>query len=210
MSSKNALRIQRRKRAAMLRLGFFLLILIGCAVLSVLFSYELKTGTGKLSSRFIDVGTLNEEADASPAFSWSRLLIGHSADMLTKLLICISIFIYGVAIFILSFVSTAILSLSGVRKKSHVATFEFRITRIIYYAVIILALLIALILTKFTAVLTVFFLTSIWALVLLVYILPLRDKARMCEEQDAEIAAGLAEDDEDDYEEDDDEDEEDF
>ena len=180
-----------------------MLILLGCAVLSVLFSYELKTGTGKLSSRFIDVGTLNEEADASSAFSWSRLLIGHSADMLTKLLICVSIFIYGVAIFIISFVATAILSLSGVRKKSHVAMFEFQISRLIYYVVIILSLLIALILTKFTAVLTVFFLTAIWALVLLVYILPLRDKARMCEEQDSEIAAGLIdeedEDDEEDY-----------
>ena len=200
----------------MLRLGFFMLILLGCAILSVLFSYELKTGTGKLSSRFIDVGTLNADAETSTEFSWSRLLIGHSADMLTKLMICISIFIYGVAIFILSFISTAILSLCGVRKKSHVATFEFQVTRILYYAAIILALLIALILTKFTAVLTVFFLTAIWALVLLVYILPLRDKARMCEEQDLEIAAGLAEEeDEDDYDEEDDdedegEDEEDF
>ena len=196
--------MQKQRSAALRRLGFFVLILLGCAVLSVLFSYELKTGTGKLSSRFIDVGTLNEEADASSAFSWSRLLIGHSADMLTKLLICVSIFIYGVAIFIISFVATAILSLSGVRKKSHVAMFEFQISRLIYYVVIILSLLIALILTKFTAVLTVFFLTAIWALVLLVYILPLRDKARMCEEQDSEIAAGLideeGEDDEDDEE----------
>ena len=195
--------MQKQRSAALRRLGFFVLILLGCAVLSVLFSYELKTGTGKLSSRFIDVGTLNEEADASSAFSWSRLLIGHSADMLTKLLICVSIFIYGVAIFIISFVATAILSLSGVRKKSHVAMFEFQISRLIYYVVIILSLLIALILTKFTAVLTVFFLTAIWALVLLVYILPLRDKARMCEEQDSEIAAGLIdeedEDDEEDY-----------
>ena len=191
MTSKNELKIQKQRSAALRRLGFFVLILLGCAVLSVLFSYELKTGTGKLSSRFIDVGTLNEEADASSAFSWSRLLIGHSADMLTKLLICVSIFIYGVAIFIISFVATAILSLSGVRKKSHVAMFEFQISRLIYYVVIILSLLIALILTKFTAVLTVFFLTAIWALVLLVYILPLRDKARMCEEQDSEIAAGL-------------------
>ncbi len=192
MTSKNELKIQKQRSAAMCRLGFFVLILLGCAVLSVLFSYDLKSGTGKLSSRFIDIGTLNEEADASSSFSWSRLLIGHSADMLTKLLICISIFIYGIAIFIISFVSAAILSLSGVRKKSHVAMFEFQISRVIYYAVIILALLIALILTKFTAVLTVFFLTSIWALVLLVYILPLRDKARMCEEQDREIAAGLS------------------
>ena len=203
MTSKNELKIQKQRSAALRRLGFFVLILLGCAVLSVLFSYELKTGTGKLSSRFIDVGTLNEEADASSAFSWSRLLIGHSADMLTKLLICVSIFIYGVAIFIISFVATAILSLSGVRKKSHVAMFEFQISRLIYYVVIILSLLIALILTKFTAVLTVFFLTAIWALVLLVYILPLRDKARMCEEQDSEIAAGLIdekdEDDEEDY-----------
>lgn len=203
MTSKNELKIQKQRSAALRRLGFFVLILLGCAVLSVLFSYELKTGTGKLSSRFIDVGTLNEEADASSAFSWSRLLIGHSADMLTKLLICVSIFIYGVAIFIISFVLTAILSLSGVRKKSHVAMFEFQISRLIYYVVIILSLLIALILTKFTAVLTVFFLTAIWALVLLVYILPLRDKARMCEEQDSEIAAGLIdeedEDDEEDY-----------
>ena len=191
MTSKNELKIQKQRSAALRRLGFFVLILLGCAVLSVLFSYEFKTGTGKLSSRFIDVGTLNEEADASSAFSWSRLLIGHSADMLTKLLICVSIFIYGVAIFIISFVATAILSLSGVRKKSHVAMFEFQISRLIYYVVIILSLLIALILTKFTAVLTVFFLTAIWALVLLVYILPLRDKARMCEEQDSEIAAGL-------------------
>lgn len=203
MTSKNELKIQKQRSAALRRLGFFVLILLGCAVLSILFSYELKTGTGKLSSRFIDVGTLNEEADASSAFSWSRLLIGHSADMLTKLLICVSIFIYGVAIFIISFVLTAILSLSGVRKKSHVAMFEFQISRLIYYVVIILSLLIALILTKFTAVLTVFFLTAIWALVLLVYILPLRDKARMCEEQDSEIAAGLIdeedEDDEEDY-----------
>ena len=203
MTSKNELKIQKQRSAALRRLGFFVLILLGCAVLSVLFSYELKTGTGKLSSRFIDVGTLNEEADASSAFSWSRLLIGHSADMLTKLLICVSIFIYGVAIFIISFVATAILSLSGVRKKSHVAMFEFQISRLIYYVVIILSLLIALILTKFTAVLTVLFLTAIWALVLLVYILPLRDKARMCEEQDSEIAAGLIdeedEDDEEDY-----------
>ena len=203
MTSKNELKIQKQRSAALRRLGFFVLILLGCAVLSVLFSYELKTGTGKLSSRFIDVGTLNEEADASSAFSWSRLLIGHSADMLTKLLICVSIFIYGVAIFIISFVATAILSLSGVRKKSHVAMFEFQISRLIYYVVIILSLLIALILTKFTAVLTVFFLTAIWALVLLVYILPLRDKARMCEEQDSEIAAGLIDeedgDDEEDY-----------
>ena len=203
MTSKNELKIQKQRSAALRRLGFFVLILLGCAVLSVLFSYELKTGTGKLSSRFIDVGTLNEEADASSAFSWSRLLIGHSADMLTKLLICVSIFIYGVAIFIISFVLTAILSLSGVRKKSHVAMFEFQISRLIYYVVIILSLIIALILTKFTAVLTVFFLTAIWALVLLVYILPLRDKARMCEEQDSEIAAGLIdeedEDDEEDY-----------
>ena len=122
MTSKNELKIQKQRSAALRRLGFFVLILLGCAVLSVLFSYELKTGTGKLSSRFIDVGTLNEEADASSAFSWSRLLIGHSADMLTKLLICVSIFIYGVAIFIISFVATAILSLSGVRKKSHVAS----------------------------------------------------------------------------------------
>lgn len=203
MTSKNELKIQKQRSAALRRLGFFVLILLGCAVLSVLFSYELKTGTGKLSSRFIDVGTLNEEADASSAFSWSRLLIGHSADMLTKLLICVSIFIYGVAIFIISFVLTAILSLSGVRKKSHVAMFEFQISRLIYYVVIILSLLIALILTKFTAVLTVFFLTAIWALVLLVYILPLRDKARMCEEQDSEIAAGLIdEEDEEDEEED--------
>ncbi len=203
MTSKNELKIQKQRSAALRRLGFFVLILLGCAVLSILFSYELKTGTGKLSSRFIDVGTLNEEADASSAFSWSRLLIGHSADMLTKLLICVSIFIYGVAIFIISFVATAILSLSGVRKKSHVAMFEFQISRLIYYVVIILALLIALILTKFTAVLTVFFLTAIWALVLLVYILPLRDKARMCEEQDIEAAAGLSEEeDEDDEEED--------
>lgn len=207
MSSKNQLKIQRQKRAALLRLGFFMLILLGCAVLSILFSNELKTGTGKLSSRFIDVGTLNEEADASPAFSLSRLLIGHSADMLTKLLICISIFIYGVAMFIISFVSTAILSLCGVRKQSHVATFEFQITRVIYYAVIILALLIALILTNFTGVLTVFFLTAIWALVLLVYVLPLRDKARICEEQDAEVAAGLVDEEDEDEE---DEDEEDF
>ena len=203
MTSKNELKIQKQRSAALRRLGFFVLILLGCAVLSILFSYELKTGTGKLSSRFIDVGTLNEEADASSAFSWSRLLIGHSADMLTKLLICVRIFIYGVAIFIISFVATAILSLSGVRKKSHVAMFEFQISRLIYYVVIILSLLIALILTKFTAVLTVFFLTAIWALVLLVYILPLRDKARMCEEQDSEIAAGLIdeedEDDEEDY-----------
>ena len=203
MTSKNELKIQKQRSAALRRLGFFVLILLGCAVLSVLFSYELKTGTGKLSSRFIDVGTLNEEADASSAFSWSRLLIGHSADMLTKLLICVSIFIYGVAIFIIRFVATAILSLSGVRKKSHVAMFEFQISRLIYYVVIILSLLIALILTKFTAVLTVFFLTAIWVLVLLVYILPLRDKARMCEEQDSEIAAGLIdeedEDDEEDY-----------
>ena len=203
MTSKNELKIQKQRSAALRRLGFFVLILLGCAVLSVLFSYELKTGTGKLSSRFIDVGTLNEEADASSAFSWSRLLIGHSADMLTKLLICVSIFIYGVAIFIIRFVATAILSLSGVRKKSHVAMFEFQISRLIYYVVIILSLLIALILTKCTAVLTVFFLTAIWALVLLVYILPLRDKARMCEEQDSEIAAGLIdeedEDDEEDY-----------
>ena len=203
MTSKNELKIQKQRSAALRRLGFFVLILLGCAVLSVLFSYELKSGTGKLSSRFIDVGTLNEEADASSAFSWSRLLIGHSADMLTKLLICVSIFIYGVAIFIISFVATAILSLSGVRKKSHVAMFEFQISRLIYYVVIILALLIALILTKFTAVLTVFFLTAIWALVLLVYILPLRDKARMCEEQDSEIAEGIIdeedEDDEEDY-----------
>lgn len=203
MTSKNELKIQKQRSAALRRLGFFVLILLGCAVLSVLFSYELKSGTGKLSSRFIDIGTLNEEADASSSFSWSRLLIGHSADMLTKLLICVSIFIYGVAIFIISFVATAILSLSGVRKKSHVAMFEFQISRLIYYVVIILALLIALILTKFTAVLTVFFLTAIWALVLLVYILPLRDKARICEEQDSEIAAGLIdeedEDDEEDY-----------
>ncbi|MBQ5966888.1 MAG: hypothetical protein IJL60_03825 [Clostridiales bacterium] len=203
MTSKNELKIQKQRSAALRRLGFFVLILLACAVLSILFSYELKTGTGKLSSRFIDVGTLNEEADASSAFSWSRLLIGHSADMLTKLLICVSIFIYGVAIFIISFVATAILSLTGVRKKSHVAMFEFQISRLIYYVVIILSLLIALILTKFTAVLTVFFLTAIWALVLLVYILPLRDKARMCEEQDSEIAAGIidedVEDDEEDY-----------
>ncbi|MBP5187390.1 MAG: hypothetical protein J6040_10105 [Clostridiales bacterium] len=205
MTSKNELKIQKQRSAALRRLGFFVLILLGCAVLSVLFSYELKSGTGKLSSRFIDVGTLNEEADASSAFSWSRLLIGHSADMLTKLLICVSIFIYGVAIFIISFVATAILSLSGVRKKSHVAMFEFQISRLIYYVVIILSLLIALILTKFTAVLTVFFLTAIWALVLLVYILPLRDKARICEEQDGEIAAGLAEE-----EDDEEEDEEDY
>ena len=202
MTSKNELKIQKQRSAALRRLGFFVLILLGCAVLSVLFSYELKTGTGKLSSRFIDVGTLNEEADASSAFSWSRLLIGHSADMLTKLLICVSIFIYGVAIFIISFVATAILSLSGVRKKSHVAMFEFQISRLIYYVVIILSLLIALIFTKFTAVLTVFFLTAIWALVLLVYILPLRDKARMCEEQDSEIAAGLIDDEDEYYEED--------
>lgn len=205
MPSKNELKIQKQRSAALRRLGFFVLILLGCAVMSVLFSYELKSGTGKLSSRFIDVGTLNEEAEASSAFSWSRLLIGHSADMLTKLLICISIFIYGVAVFLVSFVATSILSLTGVRKKSHVAMFEFQISRCIYYAVIILSLLIALILTKFTAVLTVFFLTAIWALVLLVYILPLRDKARICEEQDGEIAAGLAEE-----EDDEEEDEEDY
>lgn len=206
MSAKKELMIKRRKRAALLRLGFFVLILIGCAVLSIVFSYELKTGTGKLSSRFIDVGTLNAEADASSDFSWSRLLIGHSADMLTKLLICVSIFIYSVAMFLLSFIPAMFLSLIGVRKKSHVAMFEFEISRAIYYIMIVLALGVGVIATKFLALIPVFFLTSIWALVLLVYILPLRDKARMCEEQEQEEEAGLIEDN--DEEDEDEEDEE--
>ena len=170
-------------KAAKIRLVFFILTIIWTMYLSIGFAYEF-CNRGVDSTGFVDTSEVKDIYVDGSDITWAVKLMGYGVNgMLAALFIFIG-FIYLVLEAVTVLIPVLILRFVGLRKKYDVHEDEYRLTRYIYYAAIGICMIAGLIILRFVGIIPLVVYTLVWALIVLIYVLGLKNRVH----ENAEIA----------------------
>ena len=168
-------------KAAKIRLVFFILIIIWAMYLSIGFAYEFCI-RGVDSTTFVDTSDVKDIYVDGSDVTWAVKLLGYGVNgMLAALFIFIG-FIYLALEAVTVLVPVLILRFVGLRKKYDVHEDEYRLTRYIFYASIGICLITGLIILRFLGIIPLIVYTLVWALIVLIYVLGVKNRVHENEE----------------------------
>ena len=162
---------------ARVRLVFLALILVWCTYLSAGYAYEFSV-PDNMKGAFLDVSDSKDVYVDGSDVTFAVVMLGMAGNLMLGVLFLIVFIIYFGIIFFASLIPVLLLRFVGLRKKYTVDEDEAYLARLMYFIFIGLSLVIGLILTRFTSVLPLVVYTAEWALVMLIYILGIRKRAR--------------------------------
>ena len=169
-------------KASKIRTILFILVVIWAMYCFLAYSVDVRNGAG-LSDQYIDVTEIKDINVDGSDFTWLGVLLGAGVNGMLTFAICIILLFIVVAEAIFVLIPVLLLRFIGLRKKwvDTVSIDEYKIAKYIYVFAIGLSVFLGLIVTKFQAIIPMMILDAVWILLMLIYVLGLKNTLKMKE-----------------------------